>query len=150
MKKILFICTGNTCRSPMAEALLKHKKKDIEVQSAGLFAFDGGRANEHAIQALKEKGISCEHAPQQVNEALLNWADVVLTMTDQHKESLHAQFSAYAHKVHTLKPFVGAIDGSIDVRDPFGGPLEMYRYTLAELEPLMDKLIAKLQDDEEE
>lgn len=145
MKKILFICTGNTCRSPMAEALLKHKKKDIEVQSAGLFAFQGGPTSKHTVEVLKEKGILCEHRSQQVNQNLLEWADVVLTMTEHHKASLHADFPNYANKIHTLKQFVGADGGGGDVVDPFGGTLEAYRYTLAELEPLMDKLIEKIE-----
>lgn len=58
LNRVLFVCTGNTCRSPMAEAMLKHKRPDLEVQSAGVFAGHGQAANPKAIEALQEKGIT--------------------------------------------------------------------------------------------
>lgn len=147
MKKVLFVCTGNTCRSPMAEALLKHKSDKIEVQSAGLFAFEGMPASKQTLEALKEKGIQFTHQSKQANEDLFEWADVILTMTAQHKESIKTQFPAYQEKVFTLKQFVGEEKNGIDIQDPFGGSLETYRRLMAEMEPLIDKLVAKLENE---
>ncbi|MFC3039617.1 low molecular weight protein arginine phosphatase [Virgibacillus xinjiangensis] len=111
--KILFVCTGNTCRSPMAEALLKKKVPDAEVQSAGIFAGKNQRANINAIQALKEKGVDAEHLSQPVTSKLLQWADIVLTMTTQHKQSLIMEYPNFQDKYFTLKEYVSDTDRKV-------------------------------------
>ncbi|MGG0185032.1 low molecular weight protein arginine phosphatase [Bacillus rhizoplanae] len=140
MKRVLFVCTGNTCRSPMAEALLRyHGESHFEVQSAGVFAAVGSDASVHAKSALEEKGISIAHASQQVTEELLEWSDIVLTMTTGHKQLLLAHHPEVNGKVHTLYEFVEGTNK--DISDPFGGSLSIYKATLEEMEQLVQTLL---------
>lgn len=106
MLKILFVCTGNTCRSPLAASLLKEKMPEASVQSAGLFAGHGQPASRGTSEVLKRKGISINHETQPVSDKLLQWSDLVLTMTTQHKQSLALQYPNYQDKLYTLKEYV--------------------------------------------
>lgn len=152
---VLFVCTGNTCRSPMAEALLKYKTPDTHVQSAGIFAGENGRANHHTIEALKQKGIDIDHLSQPVTERVLHWADLVLTMTTQHKQSLILEHPNLQEKYYTLKEYVSAADDQIwdelkkanaDVQEKRSQFINEYQHQLDNT-VLVDKLGEHLQDD---
>lgn len=94
----------------MAEALMRQKSPVNEVQSAGIFAGGNDRANEKTIHVLKEVGISLDHASQPVTNQLLNWADLVLTMTTGHKHSLILHHPNFQDKYFTLKEYVLGTD----------------------------------------
>lgn len=140
MTKVLFVCSGNTCRSPMAEAILASKRlPGIEVRSAGVFAFDGADLSPQAGHVLADNQIDFQHKATLLQAEDVDWADLILTMTESHKTFIHQQFPHAADKVHTLKEYVG--EESKDVADPFGGSVSVYEETFAELKQLIEKLI---------
>lgn len=110
MLHILFICTGNTCRSPMAEGLLRKLARergiDLEVRSAGVSAIPGTSISRHAAAILGDEGVSDVKASSQVNKELVAWADLILTLTGGHKRHVLQYFPQAVSKTHTLKEYV--------------------------------------------
>ena len=158
---ILFVCTGNTCRSPMAEGIFKdmlkkHNIADIYVSSAGISVFPGEHANEKAIRVLKEKGIHItEHRAKQLSDEITR-ADIILAMTGAHKEIIENYFINNLQnlpKVFTLKEFAAKISGEKllgrDIDDPYGRDYNFYKKSRDEIERELNKILKNIDKLEE-
>ena len=139
MKKILFVCTGNTCRSPMAEGIFNefaHQKGiDAKALSAGIFVTER-TVSKNAVKVMAELGIDISvHIPTRIDDCLINESDLILTMTENHRKHLVSN-GALAEKVFTLAQYVGE---NCEISDPYGGDEEVYRKTCNEIRSLIEK-----------
>lgn len=142
---ILFVCTGNTCRSPIAEAILKSKQvENMNVRSAGIYATPNAEMSVNAKQVLDEANITHQHRATPLSSVEMNWADLILTMTTSHRDHIIATFPYEEQKVFTLKEFVSTTEFQ-DVVDPYGGNKIVYEQTFLELNALIERLVQKIE-----
>ena len=145
-RRVLFVCTGNTCRSPMAAAVLRDMAKreglDLEVRSAGTAAFDGQPAADDAVQVLGERGAELrEHRARRLRPEDVAWADLILAMTRAQRDRLRDEHPDAAGKIFTLAEYAEGTQR--DVEDPVGLGREAYRFTLQQIEEYLRKAAAR-------
>lgn len=148
MQKIMFVCTGNICRSAMAEYMLKKRVEEenlpIKVYSCGTFAENGDRPTEEAIKTMKEYGIDItEHRATNITNSNIENMDIILCATANHKRVVLDLYPNLAGKVFTMKEYVGDTEDGIDISDPWGYGLFVYRMCASELYKVIEKIGGK-------
>ena len=138
MKKILFVCTGNTCRSPMAQAVFnditKRKGLEFHSDSCGLNA-DGSAISKNAHDALLALGINFESFSKQINKEMLSEADYVIAISQRHRQAVISMFPEYTDKV---------FDFPFDISDPYGSDFNEYALCLQQIKSGVEAILEEL------
>ncbi len=148
MPNVLFVCTANLCRSPVAEVLFREwlRQRAVpgawRVGSAGTWATAGESASAYSQLMATQRGLNlAQHAARRVDEPLLAAADVVLCLARGHREALHLEFPPHAARIFLWTALAGP---GYDVDDPYGGPLAGYVEMARELEGLTEKTAERI------
>ena len=147
--KIMFICTGNICRSAMAHALLakkaKEQNKNIEVCSCGVYAEDGDIPTYEGTEVMKKYGIDLsKHRATNIRNSNIKDMDVILCATESHKNSVMGMYPELKDKVYTMKEYAGYPKNDWNISDPWGYGIDVYKNCALEIEDCINIIISKL------
>ena len=153
-KKILFVCTGNSCRSVMAEGLLcsllqKRGRTDVQVLSAGTNTFNGIPPTPETIEVMQREGMDLSaHAGQELTPDLIRQADAVFCMEDFHRDCVLSLAPEAEPKAHLLKTFRNPVRlEDPNIPDPVGRPLEVYEGCLMTIQEEVGRVIEWLEEE---
>lgn len=149
--KIMFICTGNICRSAMAEGMMKKLTKDnnlnLDICSCGIYAEDGDYATYNAIEASEYYDVDIKnHRATNIKNSKIKEMDLILCATESHKHSVIYMYPELKEKTYTMKEYAKIDkDGQdMDIKDPWGYDLNIYQNCAKEIEGCLIKIIEKL------
>jgi len=142
-KRALFVCSGNICRSPMAEALLRARlERDglggrVRVSSAGVLALEGNPPSAYAVIAMDQRGLDIRaHRSRQLHQRDVHRADLILCMARQHRDAIRRMYGGSEGRLYLLSEMTGHVH---DVNDPYGGSLLVYEHCAGEIASLIEE-----------
>lgn len=152
MVKIMFVCTGNICRSPMAHYYMQKKVKDLKIEnnflisSCGVFANTGEKSTQNAIEAMKDYDVDLtNHRATNISDTNIEDYDYIITLTASQKQQIKYYYPKLTDKTYTLREFVNKDEIYIDIDDPWGLNLSVYKSCAIEIVEKVDKLIEKIE-----
>ena len=150
---ILFVCTGNLCRSPIAEHLFRSMAAgahldEVQTSSAGTSPAIWLDLPTEVVAVLNQEGVQIKnHIPRTLDEGIEDGPDLVLTMEERHKKYFEDNHPDYKGRVHILRTYVGMDGDNQNISDPMGQSMDVYKKTCDEIKLCLEKLVVKLHKD---